>query len=421
MNSIWSSLTDDRTIRTAIRIDSDFVQRLVVEFGIQTLEDSEIVQAVAQLIARSNYALSLQDMEFFQQTPNGEHLLMASLRYIPVDVIHTDVNIDALFDFLVIHAMIDSIFYLVNEAGIVPTNNALTNRLVYCIVRSSRDIQFEKELRDAKICEAIAFIVQTGHQLNWVDLLLIATAYKSVPVVELISSHITPGVNDIHVPDCMFNAVRRCDVIELKALVAIGVAVNRDTPRETSLMHIALDRNLWGYGESSPGAIVDILIEAGADWEKCDERGNSPLHIAAHYGFQSVCKILKRARLRYPSVESISLFVNRVNDENKTALDTVHISRQRGLPRNDHKFLVNCILFVRGCQILMACGATVSRKVVIILQLIQQNTPMNKAFQSAVTQAISIHASIAMIPTELMVEIISDAYNHTGWVQMLDS
>ena len=332
--------------------------------------------------------------------------------------------------------MVEIIFYLI-ETGILPNvlNKSLVDSLMYCVVRSSRHLNTPdvKELRDTKIFEFITSIVKSGYKRgSWTDLFLLAKAYNSVAAMQLIRGYPQCSVLDSGVvPECMFSAVRRCDTVELKALIAIGVAVNSDTMREDSLLHVAFGRNLFGHGADSPGVLVNVLLEAGADWEKCDNRGNAPLHVGIHYGFQSVCKLMKYARLMYTSLHDISLFVNRKNDDNKTALDTVPLIRQRWLldtPIRDH--LVHRILFVRGMQILMACGATVSRKVVVMLESISRNNPPNKAVQEVAMQAISLemlqrngntqhNISLSAVPTDLLRYICSEAYMHDEWLRKL--
>ena len=44
--------------------------------------------------------------------------------------------------------------------------------------------------------------------------------------------------------------------------------------------------------ERRPTAVVQLLLEAGADRDKTDQGGLSPLHLAARRGYDAVVKVL---------------------------------------------------------------------------------------------------------------------------------
>lgn len=92
--------------------------------------------------------------------------------------------------------------------------------------------------------------------------------------------------------EMLFEAARNGDAEQVRSLIEAGVEVDAVDDRGWTALFMAchnpeLDR---GFPE-----VVEALIEAGADFEKCIGYGIRPLMIAAGYGEAGVVEVLIRA------------------------------------------------------------------------------------------------------------------------------
>jgi Ankyrin repeats (many copies) len=345
----------------------------------------------AEQIADANRAISMSNWDYFILDRQREDMLIASLKYIPTHVLHSHVDTDSMFDFLIKHEMMDPIYYLITKAGIIPLNNIdHKDSLITCVVRSSRfgvdmgsglSEEEEDELktkRGVAVYECVRFLIERGYiPYNWPDLLMIATAYDCEPVMALIASYIPVDANThmLHYPTAVvFRAVRyntrNLDII--KEFLAIGGVVNTNADREDSLLHIALDHvSGWRGPDQERYDLVRILLEAGADWKKPDNMGNTPLHIVVHSSHMHCLQLLQWDRAH----GGTDLFIHTANDLNETALDTLPRPRMRWMSSSSPDFNLldyfdRCAQVIISAELLMALGARVSHKVVIMLRLI---------------------------------------------------
>ena len=372
------SLTDFRGVLSALHTD---------RFG-RSRRSNELLEKAKQL-ADANTAISVCDWSYFERKEHGERLMLASLEFIPDHVLRSAVDLGSLFDFLIAHDMFDPICYILTQARIIPLNDTVRkDALITCVVRSSLGEnpnntvygpEFSDERCDA-VLECVLSLLHGGYVVDsWQNLLMVARAYESKPVIALVAGHVPVDTLETmtHYPTAReFGVVRyrqKCasEMEIIRDFISHGGVVNTNAVREDSLLHIALEYHPTGYhDDESIEDYFDILVEAGADLLKPDSVGNTPLHIAAANSGTWMCQML----LRRAQAQGVDLkeFVNRRNDMNETAMDYLLRARRRYFnplcKSNVWLFFIHSLQHRNNADLLMALGATVSRRNVIRLK-----------------------------------------------------
>ena len=71
----------------------------------------------------------------------------------------------------------------------------------------------------------------------------------------------------------------------LRNLIVAGANVNDAGPRQQTALHMAVERE-------DGATLVNILLDAGADWALLDDNGNSALHTASRLCHVAVAEVL---------------------------------------------------------------------------------------------------------------------------------
>ncbi|KAJ1465827.1 hypothetical protein T484DRAFT_3635354 [Baffinella frigidus] len=217
---------------------------------------------------------------------------------------------------------------------------------------------------------------------------MIARAFENEPVMTLIGRYMPVEAFEgmVHYPTAMvFGAVRdfqggvwndvtrtyTTSVEILEDFLANGGVVNTKAGREDSLLHIALD-HCQSDEDAAEYDLVKRLLQAGADWTKPDSMENTPLHVVAHSSSHSQLQLLRWARQQGTILKD---FVNSVNDLDENALKALVHPRRIWRPSTSDRYcqwrhFMTSGALASNAELLMALGARVSRRVVIMLRLI---------------------------------------------------
>lgn len=123
-------------------------------------------------------------------------------------------------------------------------------------------------------------------------LLHVLTCAHPVPILPLLQAYMQHGVTigeeeDIDGVRAVIYAVRRCSVAELNLLLALGVDVSEcDEKGDTPLLLAAR------YGRTEAAR---LLLAAGADPNTCNQEEETPLHLAVHGNDAEMVELLLAA------------------------------------------------------------------------------------------------------------------------------
>ena len=118
----------------------------------------------------------------------------------------------------------------------------------------------------------------------------------------------------------MSQAIRRPDLETMKKLIALGAEMNPVLPEGRNYVHLAarLDMDKRGVDKA-----LEILINAGVDFDTPDERGRTPLHYIAESGNEAALKQILKYKPR----------IDRKDNEGKTPVDLA--LRKKGIAETD--------------------------------------------------------------------------------------
>ena len=118
----------------------------------------------------------------------------------------------------------------------------------------------------------------------------------------------------------MSRAIQRVDLDTMKKLIALGAEMNPVLPEGRNYVHLAarLDMDKRGVDKA-----LEILINAGVDFDTPDERGRTPLHYIAESGNEAALKQILKYKPR----------IDRKDNEGKTPVDLA--LRKKGIAETD--------------------------------------------------------------------------------------
>jgi hypothetical protein len=145
--------------------------------------------------------------DHFDRDVPGQAFLIRCLRYTPLEMLCSHIDIDSLFSFLVKNEMVEPIFYLVNCAGLQPQNSmACPDALITCVVSSCQNHscvttcdqeEQDKTRNNDSITMCMRRLVEGGYQTHqWKHLYSIAVSFENEIIVEAIARYMTPEALD---------------------------------------------------------------------------------------------------------------------------------------------------------------------------------------------------------------------------------
>ena len=116
-----------------------------------------------------------------------------------------------------------------------------------------------------------------------------------LPVIILLSWMLYQYSTGAHLRDEIFDAVERCAIKDIRALILEGASADVRQNNGTSLLHHAIDMGCL--------EVIPLLIKEGADVDAVDHRGLTPMHLAAGEGNNKIVELLIQSNAD-PAVDS---------------------------------------------------------------------------------------------------------------------